>query len=59
MRTIDSFMVLKDHYAFKFIYGSRFLGQSKDKVFIFKMFVNLLISSVEFVKKMQIRMDGT
>jgi hypothetical protein len=27
MRTMDSIMTLKDHYAFKFVHGSRFLRQ--------------------------------
>ena len=55
--TIDSIMALKDHSAFKFVHGSRFPRQSKDKVFILKMFVDLLSSSVELVKKMQVRGD--
>ena len=35
--------------------NSRFPGQSKDKVFIFKMFVDLPGNGVELVKKMQVR----
>lgn len=31
MKTMDSIMALKDHYAFKFVHGGRFLGQSKEK----------------------------
>jgi hypothetical protein len=54
MGTMDSIMALKDHYIFKFVHGSRFLRQSKDKVFVFKMFVNLPGSDVELVKRMQV-----
>jgi hypothetical protein len=50
---MNSIMALKDHSAFKFIYGSRFPGQSKDKVFVFKMFVDLTGSSMKLVKRMQ------
>jgi hypothetical protein len=57
MRTMDSIMTLKDHSAFKFVYGSRFPGQSKDKMFVFKMFVDLLGSGVELVKMMQVGGD--
>ena len=32
MGTMDSIMALKDQFAFKFVHGSRFLGQSKDKM---------------------------
>jgi hypothetical protein len=53
MKTMDSIMTLKDHSAFKFVYGSRFPGQSKDKMFVFKMYVDLLGSGVKFVKRMQ------
>ena len=48
MRTIDCITVC--HYAFKFVHGSRFPGQSKDKVFVFKMFVDLPSSGVKLVK---------
>ena len=37
MGTIDSIMALKDHSTFKFVQGSRFPWQSKDKVFVLKM----------------------
>ena len=33
MRIMDSIMAFKDHFAFKFVHGSRFPGQSKDKMF--------------------------
>jgi hypothetical protein len=48
METIDSIMSL----SFKFVHGSRFLGQSKDIVFVFKIFVDLPSSGVELVKRM-------
>ena len=57
MGTMNSIMVLKDHYAFKFVHGSRFPGQSKYKVFVFKMYVDLPASGVELVKKMQVGGD--
>jgi hypothetical protein len=52
MRTMDSIMALKDHSAFKFVHGSRFPGQSNDKVFVFKMSVDLPGSGVKLVKRM-------
>ena len=55
---MDSIMALKDHSAFKFIHGSRFPRQSKDKVFISKMSVDLPGSRVELVKRIQIRGYG-
>jgi hypothetical protein len=54
MRTMDSIMALKDHTTFKFVHSGRFPCQPKDKVFIFKMFVNLPSSGVELVKMMQV-----
>jgi hypothetical protein len=48
METIDSIMSL----FFKFVHGCRFPGQSKDKVFVFKMYVDLPSSGVELVKRM-------
>ena len=47
-------MALKNRFAFKFVHGSRFSGQSKDKMFILKMFVDHPSSGVELVKKMQV-----
>ena len=55
--TMDSIIIFKDHFAFKFVHGSRFPRQSKDKVFVFKMFVDLPSSSVELVKRMQVGGD--
>ena len=57
MRTMDSIMAFKNHFAFKLVHGSRFPGQSKDKMFFFKMYVDLPSSGVELVKKMQVGRD--
>ena len=54
MRTMDSIMALKDHSTFIFVHDSRFSGQSKDKVFVFKMSLDLPGSGVRLVKKMQV-----
>jgi hypothetical protein len=51
---MDSIIALKDHSAFKFVHGSRFPGQSKDKMFVFKMSVDLPGSDDELVKMMQV-----
>jgi hypothetical protein len=50
-------MALKDHSAFKFVHGSRFPGQLKDKMFVFKIYVDLPGSGVEFVKMMKVGGD--
>lgn len=34
MATMYSIMALKNHSVFKYVYGCRFPGQSKDKVFV-------------------------
>jgi hypothetical protein len=52
MSTMDSMMALKDHSGFKYVHGSRYLGQSKDKVFVFKILVDLLGSGIDLVKRM-------
>ena len=55
---MDSIMAFKDHTAFKFVHGSRFLlWRSKIKVFVFKMSVDFPSSGVELVKKMQVGGD--
>ena len=54
MGTMDSIMALKDHSTFKFVHGNWFPGQSKDKVFVFKMSIDLPSSGVELVKRMQV-----
>lgn len=51
---MDSIMALKDHSSFKFVHGSRIPGQSKDKVVVFQIVVNLLRSGVELVKHMHV-----
>ena len=56
--TMDSIMAHKDHSTYKFVQGCRFPWQSKDKVFVFKIFVDLPSSGVELVKRMQIRGDN-
>ena len=55
MRIRDCIKTLKDHYIVKFVHGSQFPRQSMDKVFVFKMYVDLPGSGVELVKKMQVR----
>ena len=52
MWTMESIMALKDHSAYKFVNGSRFHGQSKDKVFVVKMFFDIPRSGTELVKCM-------
>ena len=37
MGSLCSIMALINHSRFKYVHDSRFLGQSKDKVFVFKM----------------------
>lgn len=50
-------MVLKDHLGFKYVDENMFPGQSKDKMSVFKMSVDLLRSDVKFVKRMQFGED--
>jgi hypothetical protein len=54
MGTIDSIMALNDHSGFKYVYGIKFLGQSKDKIFFFKIFVDLQGSVVDLVKRIEV-----
>ena len=54
MGTMDSIMALKDHLGFKYVHDSRFQGQSEDKVFVFKMTVDLPGSGVDLVKCVQV-----
>lgn len=53
MGTMNSIMVLKDHFGFKFIHNSRFPRETKEKVFVFKMLVNLPINDINLVNKMK------
>jgi len=52
MGSMDSMMELKDHSIIKYVEDSRFLGQSKDEVIVFKMFMGLVGSGVDLVKCM-------
>lgn len=38
---------------FKLVHDIRFLGQSKDRIFVFKMSVNIASSVVDLVRRMQ------
>ena len=53
MGVMDNIMALKDHNGFKFIHDNRFPGQSKEKVYVFKMSVDRPGSGVDLVKRMQ------
>ena len=53
MGSLDSIMALKVHYGFKYAHDSRFLGQSKNKVFVFKMLMDFVGNEVNMVKRMQ------
>ena len=53
MGSMDSIMAFTDHVGFKYVHDNRFLGQSKDKVFVFKTFVDLAGSGVGLVRHMQ------
>ena len=48
--SMDNIMVLKEHLGFKYVHNNK---QYKDKVFIFKMFVDLVGSGVNLVRCMQ------
>lgn len=54
MVVMDNVLAMKDHYVFKFVQSSMFLRQSKDKIYVFKMFVDIPRSGVELVKRMQV-----
>ena len=54
MGTMGSIMAPKDHSGFKYVHYSRFPGQSKYKVFVFKMSVHLPGSGVDLVKCVQV-----
>jgi hypothetical protein len=42
---------------FKFVHGNRFLGQSKDKLFVYKVFVDLPGNGLILVKQIQVGGD--
>ena len=50
---MDSIMALKDYLGFKFIHEKKFPGQSKGKVFVFKISVDRPRSRVDLVKRIQ------
>lgn len=50
MGAMDNIMAFKDHYGFKFAHGRRYPRQSKDKVFVFKMSMDLSYKGVNLVK---------
>ena len=54
IRIMNSIMAFKDHSAFRFAHDSRFAWQSKDKVFVFKMSLDLACNNMEFVKRMHV-----
>ena len=53
MGSLDSIMALKNHYGIKYVHDRRFPRQSRDKIFVFKMSVDLGGSGVTLVKRMQ------
>lgn len=54
MGTIDSIMALKYYLGLKYVHGSRFLGQLKDKIFVLKTSITLPRSDVDLVKHLQV-----
>lgn len=42
MGMMDSIMMLRGHWSFKYVHGSMLLGQFKDKMFVFTMPMKLL-----------------
>ena len=53
MGPINSIMALKDYSNLKYIHENKFPGQSKDKVFVFKMSIDRPGSGFNLVKRMQ------
>lgn len=51
---MDSIMALKNHWDIKYVHGSRFLGQSKNKVFVFKLSRDLQRNGMDLMKHMQV-----
>ena len=54
---MDNIMTLKDHSGFKYIHGSRFMGQCKDRVFVCRKPIDLPGSDVDLVKRIQVGGD--
>ena len=50
---MDNIMVLKDHLGFKYVLDNKFPRQSKDKVFVFKMSMDLVGNGVDLIRHMQ------
>lgn len=50
-------MTLKDHLGFKYVHDNKFLGQSKDKIFVLKVSVYFIRSGVNCVKRMHVGGD--
>lgn len=50
---MDNIMASKDHLGFKYVHDSRFSGQYKDKVLVFKMYVDFVGSGVNTSRRMQ------
>ena len=57
MGTTDCIMAFKYHSGFKYVYDSRFPGQSEDKVSVFKMSIDMSGSGVDFVKRVYVGGD--
>lgn len=51
--SMDNIMVLKEYYEFKYVNDIGFHRQSKDKFFIFKMFVDIAGSGIDLIRCMQ------
>ena len=57
MDIIDNIMVLKDNAKFKYIHDSQFPGQSINKVFVFKMSIDLARYGIDLIWRMQASRD--
>lgn len=53
MGMMNSIVTLEDQLDFKYMNGSKFSWQTKDKIFAFEMLVDFLRSDVDLVKCMQ------
>ena len=50
-------MAVKDHFGYNYVHSSIFPWQSKNQVFVFKLFIDLPGSGVDLVKCMQVSSD--
>jgi hypothetical protein len=57
MNTINSIVALNDNSNFKYIHYNWFPGQSINKVFVFKISIDLACSGIDFVQWMQVGRD--